>query len=111
MPNIKFNYLYRDGGNYKNYGFVILSNPGNLALTEVEKLIRNKLIDGEWFYADEWGLPELFFEWVDFRDDPTWHEFESIDCVNASVPQTGLNHHTIFDMAAFDVNIKSINVF
>lgn len=79
MPNIKFNYLYRDGGNYKNYGFVILSNPGNLALTEVEKLIRNKLIDGEWFYPEEWGLPELFFDWVDFRVDPTWHEFGNVE--------------------------------
>jgi len=79
MPNIKFNYLYRDSSNYKNYGYVILANPENFALIEVEKLIRSKLIDGEWFYADEWDVPELFFEWVDFRIDSTWHEFESIE--------------------------------
>lgn len=28
------------------------------------------------------GLPELFFEWFDFRVDPTWHEFESVEYTN-----------------------------
>jgi hypothetical protein len=37
------------------------------------------LIYGEWFYANEWKLPELFLEHYDFRIDPTWHEFESIE--------------------------------
>lgn len=84
MPNIKFNYLYRDSGNYKKYGFVIFTNPDNIELIEVEKRVRSKLIDGQWFYADEWGLPELFFEWVDFRVDPTWHEFEGVEYINYS---------------------------
>ncbi|MEO6978720.1 MAG: hypothetical protein ABI113_10090 [Mucilaginibacter sp.] len=79
MPNIKFNYLYRDSGNYKKYGFAIFANTDNLELAEVEKHIRAKLIGCEWFYADEWVVPELFFEWVDFRIDPTWHEFEGIE--------------------------------
>jgi len=79
MPNIQFNYLYRDSGNYKKYGFVIFTNPDNLALAEIERLIRTKLIWGEWFYANEWLLPELFLEFVDFRIDPTWHEFESVE--------------------------------
>jgi len=79
MPNIQFNYLYRDSGNYKKYGFVIFTNPDNLELAEIEKLILTKLIDGEWFYANEWLLPELFSEFVDFGIDPTWHEFESIE--------------------------------
>ena len=79
MSNIKFNYLYRDSANYKKYGFVIFANRDNLELSEVEKGIRAKLIWGEWFYADEWGLPELFLETVDFKNDPTWHEFESVE--------------------------------
>jgi hypothetical protein len=32
-----------------------------------------------WFYADEWELPELFFDTFHFRIDPTWHEFESVE--------------------------------
>jgi hypothetical protein len=79
MPNIQFNYLYRDGGNYKKYGFVIFANPDNIDLPEIEKLVRSKLIWGEWFYADESQLPELFLETFDFKIDPTWHEFESIE--------------------------------
>jgi hypothetical protein len=75
MPNIKFNYLYRDSANYKKYGFVIFTNPDDIELSEIEVLIRSKLNDGEWFYADEWGLPELLLETFDFRVDPTWHEF------------------------------------
>jgi len=79
MQNIKFNYLYRDNCNYKKYGFVILANPNNLELQEFEKLIQTKLIDNQWFYANEWGVRELFFDWVDFRIDPTWHEFENVE--------------------------------
>lgn len=79
MPNIQFNYLYRDSGNYKKYGFVIFANPDNIGLQEFEKIILHKLIDNQWFYANEWGLPELFLDWVDFRIDPTWHEFESVE--------------------------------
>jgi hypothetical protein len=79
MPNIKFNYLYRDSANYKKYGSVIFSNPDNIELSEIETFIRSKLIDGQWFYADEWGLPELFLETFDYRIDPTWHEFEEVE--------------------------------
>jgi hypothetical protein len=39
MPNIKFNYLYRDGGNYKNYSSVIFRNPTNTDLAELEALM------------------------------------------------------------------------
>jgi hypothetical protein len=82
MPNIKFNYLYRDSSNYKNYGYVIFANTANTGLTEWEAFIKEKLIDGTWFYANEWGLPELFPEQCDFRIDPTWHEFESVGIVD-----------------------------
>lgn len=61
---------------------MILANPDNLELSEFENLIRAKFIDGIWFYADQWGLPELFFDWVDFREDPTWHQFEGIEFVS-----------------------------
>ena len=78
MPNIKFNYLYRDGANYKNYGFVIFSNPGNISIDLLLKTIKLKLIDETWFYANQWNLPELYFSDFNPNIDPTWHEFESI---------------------------------
>jgi hypothetical protein len=47
MPNIKFSYLYRDGSNYKNFGFVIFNDSQNIALPEVGTLIISNLIDGQ----------------------------------------------------------------
>lgn len=79
MPNIKFNYLYRDSGNFKKYGSVIFANPNNIDLSELETLIKSKLIDETWFYAEEWGVPDVFTKMIDFRIDPTWHEFESAE--------------------------------
>ncbi|TSJ43587.1 hypothetical protein FO440_05190 [Mucilaginibacter corticis] len=78
MANIKFSYRYRDSCNYKNYSYVVFSNPQNATLQHLEELIRSKLIYGEWFYANEWQLPDLFTNHFDPYDDPTWHEFESI---------------------------------
>jgi hypothetical protein len=79
MPNIKFNYFYRDASNYKKFGFVIFDNPSNIDLPILATLIQSKLIDETYFYADEWNLPELFPETWHWRVDPTWHEFESLE--------------------------------
>jgi len=79
MPNIKFSYLYRDSGNYKKFTSIIFSNPNNIDLSIVEDLIKSKLIWDQWFYADEWKLPEIFPDLCDFRIDPTCHEFENVE--------------------------------
>jgi hypothetical protein len=78
MPNIKFFYLYRDSGNYKKFNSVIFSNPHNIPLQEIEKLIRSKLIDGLWFYADKWQITDLHFDTWDNEIDHAFHEFEEI---------------------------------
>jgi hypothetical protein len=43
--NIQFNYLHRDGGNYKKYGSVVFADPGSVDLAELDSLIRTTLID------------------------------------------------------------------
>lgn len=101
MPSIKFNYLYRDSGNYKKYGFVIFSNPQNIELSEIDPLIRSELIDGEWFYAEDWRVPEIFLETFDFKTDPTWHQFENVEYSEASENESE-------DIAAFIMRIKNI---
>jgi len=78
MPNIQFNYRYRCSGNYKKFISVVFANPDGVELPELEHLIQSKLIYGEFFYAAQWQLPEVFTDIVDFRIDPTWHEFESV---------------------------------
>ena len=79
MPNIKFNYLYRDSGNYKVHRSVIFANPGNISVLVIKALVESKLIDGTWFYARKWNLPELFPDTCDLNNDPTWHEFDSVE--------------------------------
>lgn len=79
MANIKFSYLYRDSGNYKNYSFLIFANPDKIDISALETLIRSKLIYEEWFYHNEWKLPNLRFTDCDFEVEPTWHEFENVE--------------------------------
>jgi hypothetical protein len=82
MPNIKFSYLYRDSANYKKFDWVIFNNAPSISIEELEKLIRSKLVYDEWFYAEEWKLPELFLDTFNFKIDPTWHEFGSVEYTN-----------------------------
>lgn len=76
--NIKLNYLYRDAGNYKLHGATIFPNPENLPVSEIEKEIKSRLIDGEFFEPSKWKLTALGFEkWNDDLDH-FWNEYESI---------------------------------
>jgi hypothetical protein len=82
MPNIKFNYLYRDSGNFKKFNSVIFANPDGIELLDLHAVIKSKLIGETWFYAEQWNMPEIFTRIVDCRVDPTWHEFENIAYTN-----------------------------
>ena len=79
--NIKFCYLYRDGSNYKNFNEIVFSNPNSINLLEIEKLVREKLIDDKWFYSKEWNVPDTHFKEFayDSEIDVDWHEFEAIE--------------------------------
>jgi hypothetical protein len=77
--NIKFDYLYRDGANYKNYNSEVFSNKEGLSIKEVEDAIESCLIEGVWFYANKWGLKDLhYFAW-DEEIDHSWHEYDCIE--------------------------------
>ncbi len=78
MPNIQFNYMYRDGANYKSRGEKIFTNPDNISIEEAEKTIKEKLIDEAWFYVDQWHLKDLHFTTWDNEIDHMWHEFEGL---------------------------------
>ncbi|MFB0499251.1 hypothetical protein ABID99_005488 [Mucilaginibacter sp. OAE612] len=82
MPNIKFYYLYRDGGSYKNFNSIVFDNPQNIELSALEDLIRSKLISHHWFYADQWQLPDLHFGTWDDELDHSFHEFGSVEYTN-----------------------------
>ena len=80
MP-IRFDYLYRCAGNYKQWGEVFLSNPQDRPVEELESAIRAKLIDGEFFIAEQIGVPTLYFEETDPELDHGWHEFTGLALV------------------------------
>ena|SRR5690606_31000270 len=90
--NIRFNYLYRDAGNYKQYGGVVFTNPNGRPLNEIDQVIGAALIDGEFFDARQWQLPDLRnHEWDDELDHD-WHDFESVEEV-----EEGDNTHPSVD--------------
>ena len=75
---IVFEYLYRDGGNFKNWGEACFKNEQGLSLEEIDAQIRECLIDGMYFTAEKVGLPTLYFDEHNEQLDHEWHEY---DCV------------------------------
>ena len=79
--NIRFNYLYRDAGNYKTYGSVVFLNPNKLAVGEIEPALRSKLIDEVFFDPKTLGVPALRHSEFTYSSemDHSWNEFESLE--------------------------------
>lgn len=77
--NIRFSYLYCDSAKYKLFSRVVFSNPYNIAIEDVKRRIEAKLIDGEYFDPDEWGIPRLRFEDFDEELDHGWCEFDAVE--------------------------------
>ncbi len=76
--NILFSYLYRDAGNFKNFGTVVFANANQASLEKLNALIKQKLIDEMYFDAFNASVPSLFFDDYDEELDHDWHEFECV---------------------------------
>lgn len=92
-----FEYLYRDAGNFKAYGAVLLE--GVLSTAEVGSL-RSHFESGEYFIAEQIGVPTLYQQlWDECGCEPSdemdhvWHEFDTIRPATpedmASMPRWG----------------------
>lgn len=79
--NTKLRYIYRDENNYKNAGTVIFSGMINPFL---ESRFRHSLDVGEFFIAEQIGVPELFFTKKSEADHP-WHEFVAFEDTTETV--------------------------
>jgi hypothetical protein len=77
--NIRFNYLYRDSGNWNKFGHKDYSNPDNLTLEEAERQLREQLISTELFYPEQAGI--IKFRFHRYLDDYSWYEFENLELV------------------------------
>ncbi len=93
--NVKFEYLYRDAGNFKQWGEVIFSNENGLNVLDIDRSIRECLIDQEFFIAEKLNVPVLYFSIFNPELDHGWHEFGSVmDCENEA---TDLKNRDISD--------------
>ncbi len=77
--NIKLNYLYRDGGNYKVWGSEVFSNPDLLPIESIEQKIRESLIDREFFDPEIWRVTRLRFDDLIPELDHAWNEYDSVE--------------------------------
>lgn len=81
MENIKFNYLYRDGANYKYWGDIVFSNPDLLTLCEIEAKLVGAFLPDKLFVAHQISIPEkfLFANGKFTKFDHCYHEFDSVE--------------------------------
>jgi len=77
--NLRLNYLYRDGANYKQFGAVIFPNPSFLSPSKASEMLREKLITNEFFVPQDWGLQRLHKHPYDPEIDHEWHEFDGFE--------------------------------
>lgn len=75
-----FEYLYRDASNYKSWGTLLLK--GTASSADIEE-IKNSFESGEFFIAEQLGIPTLYAELWEFSngpsiDDHVWHTFYAL---------------------------------
>lgn len=76
--NVRFEYLYRDAGNFKRWGEVVFFNANNIGQDTLAAICGAALpLDSIYFLPDQVGVPNLHFEdWIDSLDHD-WHEIHS----------------------------------
>ncbi|MBI9065627.1 MAG: hypothetical protein JEZ14_26825 [Marinilabiliaceae bacterium] len=84
MANIRFEYLYRDEYNYKTFGEVIFANPNGLSLASIHQCITGHLMEGAWFYPEQWGIPKFSCHQVSAfgAHDWLWYEYDQVGDTN-----------------------------
>lgn len=74
--NLKFEYLYRNASNYKEFGQLIFTNPNNLDSGKATSILKSKLIDKEYFYPTKVSVSK--FNKCDYEFEMEWYEFIQI---------------------------------
>lgn len=88
--NTRFEYMYRDASNYKQTLNLVFE--GELTDAEREAFFAH-LDDGEYFIAEQVGLPNLREDWEShYEDDHIWHEF--VEWEPTEAPATSEDVHS-----------------
>jgi hypothetical protein len=100
MTNIKFNYLYRDAGNYKKWASIVFSNPQRLELKSLTSSFGKAFPEENLFIAHQIRVPEVFFyvRGNATSDDHCFHEFYTVE--ETSEPSNDQHSRTIGDFIA-----------
>jgi len=110
MTHCVFEYLYRDAGNFKAWGELLLE--GRLEDADLS-LLHSRFENGEHFIAEQIGVPTLYEAlWQQCRSGPSeemdhvWHEFSSIREATAEdftrLKQWGLAKDLLINIASVD---------
>lgn len=75
--NVRFEYLYRDAGNFKNWGEIVFSNARNFNVDHVTAMAERVLIESTYFVASQADVPDLHFDEYNEKLDHGWHEFHA----------------------------------
>jgi hypothetical protein len=88
--NVKVHYLYRDAGNFKQFGTVVFSNRRELPADQIIRDVESHCEEGIYFDVSAVGLPPLYFEAYNPALGHDWHELESIElCSEAADDDKG----------------------
>lgn len=92
MSNIKFNYLYRDGANFKSWNDVVFANPEKLTLREIRTRLVVSFLPDQLFVAHQISIPEkfLFLDGKFANCDHCYHEFDKVE-FSQEYPTDSLN--------------------
>jgi len=95
--NVRFNYLYRDGSNYKKWADVVFSNDAELSSDLINKNLKDCFLEDGQFIAHQIRIPEIFLALDDALtfDDHCYHEFDSAE-ITADIP-TDVHNRSIKD--------------
>ena len=95
MNNIRFQYLYRDGSNYKKWSEVVFSNPDNCRAERIAKQLNESLLADGLFIAHQVRVPEVFLATEDqlTEDDHCFHEFAEV--TETTEPPSDLHRRSI----------------
>ena len=99
MPmNIELQYMYRDFGNFKNYGAVVFGNQSALPITVIDDELIRAFGEDRNFIATDLGLPDLFFK--EFAHDPDldWEMHEFCCVVPTKLPVNDMSKRDIRDL-------------
>jgi hypothetical protein len=92
MSNLMIHYLYRDESNSKDRLEAVIQNPAGYPVNEAEQMIRELLIDREYFYPEQVGLEKS--EWQERGD---WHELDCLELAADGSKPIAMTFETLLD--------------